>query len=94
MSEHIKSVNQSLTPVGNNSVAKVYVNPQEKCNTIVNMASTTAYGHCSYYYVPYNGDPIKQTTKLDVVDKNGINLRYLYTHAPFLKIVNDNRLPS
>ena len=58
MAEQKKSVNQSLTPVGNNSVAKVYINPQEKCNTVVNMALPSVYGNCGYYYVPYKDDPL------------------------------------
>lgn len=91
MAEKKKSVNQSLTPVGNNSVAKVYLNPKEKCNTVVNMALDRVYGSCGYYYIPYNGDPVKKTTKLDYVEKNGINIRYLYTHAPFLQIVKDSQ---
>lgn len=85
------SVNKFLTPIGNNSVAKVIVNPKEKCNPVVNMALAHVYGNCSYYYVPYNGDPIKQSTKLDYVDKNGINFRYLYTHAPFLNLVKKSQ---
>lgn len=85
------SINKYLTPTGNNSVAKVTINPKEKCNPLVNMASAHVYGNCSYYYVPYNGDPVKKTTKLDYVDKNGINIRYLYTHAPFLNIVKQSQ---
>ncbi|MGQ9373079.1 hypothetical protein ACUM6W_04460 [Acinetobacter tandoii] len=81
MAEQKKSVNQSLTPVGNNSVAKVYVNPQEKCNTVVNMALNNVYGSCGYYYVPYKDDPIK---KGEVVNKNGINIRYFLNHADVL----------
>lgn len=81
MAEQKKSVNQSLTPVGNNSVAKVYVNPQEKCNTVVNMALDHVYGSCGYYYVPYKDDPIK---KGEVVNKNGINIRYFLNHADVL----------
>lgn len=91
MTDNKKSVNQSLTPTGNNSVAKVYINPKEKCNKLVNIASPRIYGHCSYYYVPYNGDPIKKGTALDYVDKNGVNFRYLYTHAPFLNIVKTSQ---
>lgn len=81
MAEQKKSVNQSLTPVGNNSVAKVYVNPQEKCNTVVNMALNNVYGSCGYYYVPYKDDPIR---KGEVVNKNGINIRYFLNHADVL----------
>lgn len=81
MAEQKKSVNQSLTLVGNNSVAKVYVNPQEKCNTVVNMALNNVYGSCGYYYVPYKDDPIK---KGEVVNKNGINIRYFLKHADVL----------
>jgi hypothetical protein len=81
MAEQKNSVNQSLTPVGNNSVAKVYVNPQEKCNTVVNMALDHVYGSCGYYYVPYKDDPIK---KGEVVNKNGINIRYFLNHADVL----------
>lgn len=81
MAEQKKSVNQSLTPVGNNSVAKVYVNPPEKCNTVVNMALDSVYGNCGYYYVPYKDDPIK---KGETVNKNGINIRYFLNHADVL----------
>lgn len=81
MAEKKKSVNQSLTPVGNNSVAKVYVNPQERCNTVVNMAIDSVYGSCGYYYVPYKDDPI---WKGEVVNKNGINIRYFLNHADVL----------
>ena len=81
MAEQKKSVNQSLTPVGNNSVAKVYINPKEKCNTVVNMALPSVYGSCGYYYVPYKDDPIK---KGEVVKKNGINIRYFLNHAEVL----------
>lgn len=81
MAEQKKSVNQSLTPVGNNSVAKVYINPKEKCNTVVNIALPSVYGSCGYYYVPYKDDPIK---KGEVVKKNGINFRYFLNHADVL----------
>lgn len=91
MSDNTKTINQRLTATGNNSIATVSVNPQEKCNTFVNIASKKTYGHCSYYYVPYKGDPITEKTKLDYVDKNGINFRYIYTHAPIFKKVKDSQ---
>lgn len=81
MAENKKSVNQSLTPVGNNSVAKIYVNPKEKCNKVVNMALPSVYVNCGYYYVPYKDDPIK---KGETVNKNGINIRYFLNHANVL----------
>lgn len=87
----IITVNKSLTAVGNNSVAKVTINPKEKCNPVVNMALPKVYGTCSYYYVPYNGDPIKKGTKLDYMDKNGVNIRYLLTHAPLLDVVKKSQ---
>lgn len=81
MGKEVKTVNKSLTPVGNNSVAKVTINPKEKCNTVVNMALPSVYGSCGYYYVPYKEDPIK---KGEIVNKNGINFRYFLNHYDVL----------
>jgi hypothetical protein len=81
MGKEVKTVNKSLTPVGNNSVAKVTINPKEKCNTIVNIALPSVYGSCGYYYVPYKEDPIK---KGEIVNKNGINFRSFLNHYDVL----------
>ena len=81
MNKEVKTVNKSLTPTGNNSVAKVTINPKEKCNTVVNMALPHVYGSCGYYYVPYKDDPIK---KGELVNKNGINFRYFLNHYDVL----------
>ena len=79
----VKSVNKSLTPTGNNSVAKVTINPKEMCNPIVNLALPTVYGNCGYYYVPYKGDPIN---KGELVNKNGINIRYFLIYLLIIPI--------
>lgn len=81
MGETKKSVNQSLTPTGNNSVAKVYLNPPERCNPVVNIAHSSTYGKCSYYYIPYKDDPMM---KGELVNKNGINIRFFLNHADVL----------
>ena len=46
MLENKKTVNTNMTETGNNSKAIVNINPKEKCNTVVNRALESVYGHC------------------------------------------------